>query len=64
MNSKLLTGAHLQCIACTLKLPMGGSKEETRQLIDELMGMGKEPCNMQVLVRQISEVEESLALVR
>ena len=64
MNSKRLTGAHLQRIACTLKLPMGGSKEETRQLIDgKLMGMGKEPRNVQVLVRQLSEAEESLALV-
>ena len=43
---------------------MGGSKEETRQLIDgKLMGTGKEPRNVQVLVRQLSEAEELLTLV-
>ena len=52
MNSKRLTGANLQQIARSLELPTGGSNAETRQVIEgKLIEMGREPQNVQVLVR-------------
>ena len=53
LNSKRLTVSHLRMIAQAMKLPTGVSTDEVRQLVEgELTGVGKEPQNVQVAIKE------------
>ena len=52
LNSRRLTGLYLRSIAKVIGLPTAGTAEETRVMIDgRLTEMGRDPRNVQVVVR-------------
>lgn len=53
LNSRRLTGVHLQRLARRLELPTSASADETRLIIDgKLSEMGREPRNVQVMIAE------------
>ena len=65
VNSKWLTAHHLRLISDALGLPTTGSVDQMRQLIEgKLHGeQGRETDNVQVVIRECSLLEATLALV-
>ena len=62
MNSKRLTKTYLSRIVEKLELPMKGSAEETRQIIEgKLLEMSREPRNVQI---ELEFREEEFVLLR
>ena len=64
LNSRRLTGAYLRFVAKAIDLPTSGSVDETRAMISgKLEQMGRDPRNVQVVVRRDPSGQESLLLV-
>ena len=64
LNSRRLTGAYLRFVAKAIDLPMSGSVDETRAMISgKLEQMGRDPRNVQIVVRRDPSGQESLLLV-
>ena len=63
LNSRRLTVANLRKIAHCMSLPVSVPGTELRQLIDgKLIGMGKEPRNVQVVIVETESGVERLSL--
>ena len=62
LNSKRLTAAHLWQLAQALDLPVSGSPDETRQLIEGKLA-DREDCSIQVIVEDTLQTETVLWLV-
>ena len=63
LNSRRLDAWHLQQLAVLLELPRNASMDDTRQMIDgKLTEMGKQPQNVQVIVKETSCTEVVLHL--
>ena len=64
LNSRRLTGAYLRFVAKAIDLPTSGSVDETRTMISgKLEQMGRDPRNVQIVVRRYPSGQESLLLV-
>ena len=63
LNSKRLTSPYLRCVARAMELPTKGAVDETRLIIEgKLVGMGRDPLNVQVLVAEDSHGREFVSL--
>ena len=63
LNSKRLTITYLCKITQAMELPVSVSGEQFRQLIEgKIIGMGKEPRNVQVLIKEVESGDEHLFL--
>ena len=64
LNSRRLTAAHLKRIATAMELPVTGSADQLRQLIEgKLQTEGHETTNILVVVEETSLVEMKLSLL-
>ena len=64
LNSRRLTAAHLKQIATAMELPVTGSTDQLRQLIEgKLQTEGHETTNILVVVEETSLVEMKLSLL-
>ena len=64
LDSRYFTGAELKFIAKAIDLPTSGSVDETHIMISgKLKQMGRDPHNVQVVIRRDPYSQESLLLV-
>ena len=65
LNSKRITAHHLRQISGALQLPTSGSADQMRQLIEGKLrsDQDREPRNVQVVIKECSLVEVTLALM-